>query len=119
MATSGRRKQLGAAMLKARKAKGWTQREVEQRMRELGDNMSSQLLSGYERGEYAPDIDRVRLLERVLGVELVAHLGLPSEPPALDPSEFVAWVEEMKELRARVEALESERRGSGSGAGAR
>lgn len=66
---SDRRQPFGRAMRDARKASTTpTLRALREAMEARGDKVTEASLSGYERGEYAPDRARAILIEDVLGV---------------------------------------------------
>lgn len=103
--SAGRRAAFGTAMRQARRELKLTQRALATRLVALGDDVTEQALSGYERGEYAPDVDRARRIEQVLGVELVGLLGLPDETVSItDIDRRLRVVEEQQaEILRRLE----------------
>lgn len=101
--TSGRRKALGAAIRAGRKAKGWSQDQLARAASTDDETVSAQLVSGYERGQYAPTPERVQVFEAVLGVDLLHHLGLP----AIEATPMAQFEERLQRVEAMVERLVS------------
>lgn len=91
------RSRFGTELAAARGRSGMTQRSVVAALREIGYDYSTQTVSGWESGTYAPEIDVVIALEMVLGVEgrLTEALGL--QVP-------VSW---QQFIEARLDRIES------------
>lgn len=91
MATPGRREAFGRALRDARKRLNLTQDQATDLLRAKGEDLTKGAWSGYELGTYAPDVDRVRVMEDVLGCpgELVPLLGLPADVPPPDPTDVM------------------------------
>lgn len=68
------RKELGAAIVKARRRRKWSQSELARRLK-----VSRERLSKWERGVHAPGLEDVALLSEVLGISFW-DLGLGDAP---------------------------------------
>jgi transcriptional regulator with XRE-family HTH domain len=68
------KKQLGTALLKARRGRRWSQKELARRL-----GVSRDRLSKWERGVHTPGLEDVALLSEVLGIPFW-ELGLGEAP---------------------------------------
>jgi transcriptional regulator with XRE-family HTH domain len=68
------RKELGAAVVTARRRRKWSQSELARRLK-----VSRERLSKWERGVHAPGLEEVALLSEVLGISF-SDLGLGDAP---------------------------------------
>ena len=70
--------------LQARLRKGWTQRQVSERCKELGREVNNSNLSKYERGEYAPSPPFLAVLAQALDLTVDDLITLREEDMAGD-----------------------------------
>jgi transcriptional regulator with XRE-family HTH domain len=78
------RKKLGRAIVKARRRRRWSQRELARRLETSRDRLGK-----WERGVHAPNLEDVTLLSEVLGIP-VWELGVGDAPvEAFSPAELL------------------------------
>jgi transcriptional regulator with XRE-family HTH domain len=72
----------GTVALQARLRKGWTQRQVQARTKELGREVDDSNLSKYERGDACPSAPFLAVLAEAYGLEVDALITLRTEAAA-------------------------------------
>ena len=58
---------IGAAIARARKEKGWKQRELASQIPGRDGPIETQTVSNWERGKHAPDLETLRIIAQALG----------------------------------------------------